>query len=640
MAPPAIGMGLPPGGEFDTATGDPLAGQEPQSPGNPAMTPDPFPVLDASQADPSPFNQADVAPVSEPEPVSPPPAGIPAGDPGSFSTYDPGNAIAAAPAMPRPTQTPPDFSSAEPAAPADPSITASAAPRDGIGAMADTLADRLPEGPRDVQLNLDVAMPPTANINLPMKAVVTLRNEGRDDAFDVVVRLPLPDGLEHIESSPPADAMEDDNRTLVWKWASLPTADSRTIDLSVKPLKAVPMDLVPRVSTVMAAKSRTAVQEPKLKIDLVGPSGEQLKGTNFDFQVTLRNVGNGPARAVNLIAGLSGGLQGYDEDGSLNDARRFELRIGDLSPGEVRGPFPLPVRADSQGPQTCTIKAESPDVVPETPVATKEVTVVAPKLTLDVVGPESRPVGSVAEYVVTIKNEGTTSATDVAVALFAPESGNPEVPGDAKYRQDPEKRLHSIYWRLPRLDKGESRQFRVPIRLDRIAIYTVEVAAHSDGFREPKDTPRDQQPTDVMGIADVKIVSVDRDDTVIDAGDTTRFEIRIRNDGSKEATNVKVDFFTNEWITVEKTDPPDASYNPENPVQHGFAPIDRLAPGVERTFVITVKAAKAPPSGQAVANFDVKVYWDDLPESAAVSSNSHVRIAEGQVARSPGTPPR
>jgi uncharacterized membrane protein len=274
------------------------------------------------------------------------------------------------------------------------------------------------------------------------------------------------------------------------------------------------------------------------------------------------------------------------------------------------------------------MRAESPDVAPEEPEETREVTVVAPKLSLDMQGPDRRPVGSVAEYVVTLKNEGTAAATEVAVGLFAPESGSPEIPKDAKYRQDPEKRIHSIYWRLPRLDKGETRQFRVPIRLDRIASYTVEVAAHSEGFREPKDTLREQYETDVVGIADVKIVEVGRKDVVIGEGDTTEFEIRIRNDGLKEATNVKVDFFTNEWLAVEKTDPADASYNPENPVHHGFAPIDRLPPGAERTYVVTVKAAKASPSGQVVANFDVKVYWDDIPESAAVSASSNLRIGE------------
>ncbi|WP_169980935.1 COG1361 S-layer family protein [Tautonia rosea] len=529
----------------------------------------------------------------------------------------------------RASVNPPAFSSAEP--PADPSIQTSAAPRDGIGAMAQSLGDRLSIGPREIGLNLDVAMPQTSNINLPMKAVMTLRNDGRDDAFDVEVRLPLPDGLEFLESSPQPDEQVDDGRILVWKWSSLGPSDTRSIDLTVKPLKAVPMDLVPRVTSVMAAKSRTTVQEPRLKIDLVGPNDDQVKGSEIDFSITVRNNGTGPARQVNLIATLTGGLKGYDHNGQLSDAPRFEQMIGDLAPGEVFGPVVLTVLADSKGMQNCTIEALSPDVVPATPVSAKPVNIVVPELVLDVVGPESRPVGSVAEYTVTITNQGTRFASDVAVALFAPESGVPDVPKDAKYRQDPDKRLHSIYWRIPRLDKGESRQFRVPIRLDRIALYTVEAAAHCEGFRDPRDTQRSQKTTEVMGIPDVKIVDVTRRDTVIDAGDTTEFEIRIKNIGSKEATNVFVDFYTNEWITVERTDPSNAKTSDENPYHHGFDPIDRLAPGADRTFIVTVKAQKA---GPAIANFDVHVYWEGIPDTAAVRSNNHVRIAEGQIARS------
>jgi hypothetical protein len=504
--------------------------------------------------------------------------------------------------------------------------------------MAQSLGDRFSEGPREIGLNLDVAMPQTSNINLPMKAVITLRNDGRDDAFDVVVRLPLPEGLEFLESSPQPDEQAEDGRMLIWSWSSLGPSDTRSIDLTVKPLKAVPMDIVPRVTSVMAAKSRTTVQEPRLKIDLVGPNDDQVKGSEIDFSVTVRNNGTGPARQVNLIATLTGGLKGYDHNGQLSDAPRFEQMIGDLAPGEVFGPVVLTVLADSKGMQNCTIEALSPDVVPATPVSAKPVNIVVPELVLDVVGPESRPVGSVAEYTVTISNQGTRYASDVAVALFAPESGVPDVPQDAKYRQDPDKRLHSIYWRIPRLDKGESREFRVPIRLDRIALYTVEAAAHCEGFREGRDTKRSQKTTEVMGIPDVKIVDVTRKDTVIDAGDSTEFEIRIKNIGSKEATNVFVDFYTNEWLSVERTDPPNDRTSDENPYHHGFdPPIDRLAPGADRTFIVTVKAQKP---GPAIANFDVHVFWEGLPETAAVRSNNHVRIAEGQVARSDSNAPK
>ncbi|WP_152050667.1 COG1361 S-layer family protein [Tautonia marina] len=651
----SLGSELPsdaPGIEFSELAAPPGVPQDsPAAPGFADAMPTPEPI-ESPELDSAPVFEvpndppADLGPPTDdpvfagatPEPQDAPPA------PAEAPVFDsPAPMQVEAPPAPasngsligRSPTDPPSFSSTEP--PADPSIRTSAAPQDGVGAMSQSLGDRFSEGPREIGLNLDVAMPQTSNINLPMKAVITLRNDGRDDAFDVVVRLPLPDGLEFLESSPQPDEQADDGRMLVWKWSSLGPSDTRSIDLTVKPLKAVPMDLVPRVMSVMAAKSRTTVQEPRLKIDLVGPNDDQVKGSEIDFSITVRNNGTGPARQVNLIATLTGGLKGYDHNGQLSDAPRFEQMIGDLAPGEVFGPVVLTVLADSKGMQNCTIEALSPDVVPATPVSAKPVNIVVPELVLDVIGPESRPVGSVAEYTVTITNQGTRYASDVAVALFAPESGVPDVPQDAKYRQDPDKRLHSIYWRIPRLDKGESREFRVPIRLDRIALYTVEAAAHCEGFREGRDTKRSQKTTEVMGIPDVKIVDVTRKDTVIDAGDTTEFEIRIKNIGSKEATNVFIDFYTNEWISVEGTDPPNARTSDENPYHHGFDPIDRLAPGADRTFIVTVKAQKP---GPAIANFDVHVYWEGIPDTAAVRSNNHVRIAEGQIARSDSNAPK
>ncbi|WP_158633595.1 DUF11 domain-containing protein [Tautonia sociabilis] len=643
--------------------GDPVFAAESGAIPPEAIGDDPAPVVDAANlGTSSPYNEADVAtdpgsgaldgspsePIfaSEPPAATPPTAPAVASEPNSLEPEPAANPMPPAvsssrPRMALPTPVPltPEFSAAGGPA-ADPRLQTSAAPPAGEATMADSLADRLPEGPRVVGLSLDVSQPPTSNINLPMDVVITLRNEGRDDAFDVLVRLPLPDGLEYVESSPPPDEQAPDGSSLSWRWASLPAGESRVIELTTTPRKAVPMDIVPRITSVMAAKSRTAVQEPKLKIDLVGPNGEVLKGSQFDFQVTVSNRGNGPARNVNLQANLTGGLQGYDLDGRLVDDRTFEMAIGTLEPNDVYGPIPLSVLAAGAGEQLCTIRATSPDVVPDTPAEEKKVNIVMPDLLLTVVGPDSRPVGSVAEYVITITNQGTAAATDVIVGFFAPESGTPDVPRDADYKQDPASRHHKIYWHLPRLDKGETREFRVPIRLDRIALYPVQVAAHSQGFTSEQDTRRGSKQTDVVGIPDVQIVSVTRKDPVIDFGDTTDFEIRIRNGGSKEATNVYVDFYTNEWIAVERTDPPDAKYDGNNPTHHGFPPIDRLAPGAERTFVVTVKAVKSPPAGRAVANFDVKIFWDGLDQATPVSSNNYVWIAEGQIARTPGGSPR
>ena len=501
------------------------------------------------------------------------------------------------------------------------------------GVIDVTLGDRLPEGPRSDALAVDVQAPQTFNVNLKMRAVVTVRNDGRDDALFVIVRLPLPAGVEFVESSPAPDRREDSDRTLAWDWGTLPAGAVRTIDLIVKPSEDGPVDLVAGVSSMLAAKARTAVQQPVLKIDQSGPTGEVIRGTTVDMNVVLQNVGSGPARDITLRATLSSGLQGFDENGEPCDARVFEQMIGSLDPNQSSQRLSLPVFAARDGDQTITIEAISDDVVPPAEKNTAPLTVVAPQLNVEVVGPDSRPVGSMAEYVITVTNTGSTAAHDVAVGAFAPLSGKLEpTPGDATIDADDAKGLHKIYWRLPRLDKGETKQFRLPIRLMKIQPYTVQIAANAQGPLEGTrlETERAMQSTAVSGIADVKVVDVIRRDQVVDVNGTTQFEIRIKNDGSTDAFGVQVDVLTSEKLQVVDSEPLIRS-NPQDPHHYGFdPPIDRLAPGAERNFTVTVKAIDP-----GIANLQVKVFWDGLDEALAVPTGSILRISEAPSGSTP-----
>ena len=638
--PGTMGIGLPDlgfdqGGDVSelppSGVGFVDLGNDPQEPpGSPPSPPaperfnDPIVPPEADPMAPDPFGQstAGYEPTPTQVPVSPAPAQVSA-----------------------PSQQPP------PSPRSDAELRTSAGPFGDDGPPEETpasrpafnagLADRLEPGPRAVGLELTVDLPPTANVNLPMPVTITLSNGGRDDVFNVEMWTPLPAGLEFIESSPPPDAHEQGQggSTLVWRWQSLGAGDRRTIEMTLRPTRAESIDIVPHATSEFATKSRTAIQAPKLKIDLVGPTGEVIKGQDLGFNVTVQNVGDGPARNITLSASLTGGLQGYDPDGRLSDARKFEQSIPDLKPGESYGPLPLNVLAAGDGPQSCTVTAISGDVEPATPPKSEQVHVVVPKLEIEIVGPSDRPVGSTAEYVVTVKNTGTAVARDVAVGVFVPVGATPTVPSDARSDPDYEKGLHKIYWRLDRLDKGGGlRQFRLPVKFEKIQPYTFAVAANAQGPREggPRmDTVRDQQVTQVAGIPDIKIVDVSRRDPFIDVGDETEFEIRIENIGSKEATGVGVDFQTSEMIEVVSTDPGDFGVIDQASNQYGFSPIDLLQPGVDQTFIVRVRARKP-----GVADFRVEVVWDGLPPEAAIRSGNILQISDGPVARGSATSPR
>lgn len=521
-------------------------------------------------------------------------------------------------------------------APYDPQVLpARADPASSTDASA-RLADLLPANRlRAASVNVLVEASREVNVNLPMTVTMTISNDGEDDVFDVVVRDPLPDHLEFVESSPPPVTTE--GGVFEWRWDALAAGSEQTIQLTVKPTRPGPLDHVPVVDLRTGAKARTTVLAPKLKVEQTGPSGEVLEGQYVDFNVIVTNVGNGAARDVTLLANISGGLQGFDEEGPT-DATSFERIIGTLGPSESVGPFPLRLLASDTGTQSCEVRAFSPDVRPEDdPIATSkvEITVTSPELDLAILGPSDRTVDSTADYVVRVSNLGDAPARDVRIGFYAPMSGTiVEALEASKVLENLAVNRHDIYWLLPRLDPGQSKEFRVTIRLEEIGNYIVQAATNAQGPR-PYDENDKRLPqidrqltTQVSGIADVQI-AVDRRHQVLDVGDDTVFEIRIKNVGTEDAKVVRVLFYVTKNLEVVQVDENQLSAqmneneNPDYPgmTESRFEVIDRLAQGAERVLYVRAVAKKP-----GTATFISKVHWEGHPEEIANRGSTFVRI--------------
>ena len=76
------------------------------------------------------------------------------------------------------------------------------------------------------------------------------------------------------------------------------------ITIKVQPTKTGPFDHVATVTFQTGCKSRTTVLKPRLKVDIVhNPSvGKVLKGQQVQFDVSIHNTGDGPARNVAIRA--------------------------------------------------------------------------------------------------------------------------------------------------------------------------------------------------------------------------------------------------------------------------------------------------------------------------------------------------
>lgn len=457
-------------------------------------------------------------------------------------------------------------------------------------------AEKLPEGRQEVAVSVEVLAPAVVNVMQTCTLKVVVKNRGAGDALGVVVRDELPDGLAFVDSQPATAA---NGQLLLWRIGTLPAGTEKVILVRVKPTRIGEFNHAATVTMVSGGRSRTLVQEPKLKVEQSVSPARVLKGRQVTFNVAVSNPGTGPARNVTVLARLSPGLK-HDQGEELKQV------IPVIKPGERIKLDLLTVDAVADGEQYCEVSAASPDVVEVAPEAKRldSVIVVAPKLAIAIEGPKTRYTGTPASYRITVSNPGSAPAKGIRVTAQLPASSGKVTPrNEAQY----DRYKHTLFWTTPQLEPGQSIDYSFEVLLGGVQLYQVAVEARGDHALVEKRTFE----TDVTGIADVDFQVKERL-RVVDAGETVTYEINIRNTGSREATNLLVNARLSKNLSNPETTGTEqsAQFNAQTNVVK-FPVIPRLAArDGEITLSIKVKAAEA-----GVATCKVGLMHDDLGDS-------------------------
>ncbi len=410
---------------------------------------------------------------------------------------------------------------------------------------------------------------------------------------------------------------------LHYQISNLPAGSERVIAIKVKPTKTGSYDHAATVKFETGCKSRTRVLQPKLKVDvLVNPTvGKVLKGQPVEFKVAVTNNGDAPARHVSIQAKLSPGLR-HDDSA---DKGEYETNLPELAPGQTETLDALVADALNDGLQSCTVTAESPDVVfsKEDGECTKEITVVAPKLQLTLDGPAERYTDTVADYTIKLDNPGTASARKVRILATLPVSGRlVKTPPEGRY----DSTTRRLSWALDLLEPGKPVVLPFQVRVGAAGSYDMIVEAVAEGALKAKD----RKNTDVKGIADVDLV-VSESKRVLDLGGTTLFQIRLRNYGTKEATNLEVIANLASNLKFEKAGGGSKDVTVEFSQQANavkFSKIEKLGPGKELLLGVQVSVAGETPK---LATCRVSLTHDDLSDKledmAAVKVTNQRRSA-------------
>lgn len=375
------------------------------------------------------------------------------------------------------------------------------------------------EGPQTPSIALQKQAPPEIQVNKPATFLIKVQNVGQVTAEDVTVYDRVPDGTRFLDASPQAERTHDN--ALIWRLGSMKPGEEKTISMELLPQREGEIGSVARVSFESQASVRTICTRPQLELQLTAPP-KVLIGQSIAVGIRISNPGTGAAEGVILEENVPDNFS-HPAGGEL------EFEVGTLRPGESRTTT-LTLHAEKAGIVNNVVNIRGAGNLARQEKVTIEV--VAPNLDVNINGPTKRFLERRADYAVALSNPGTAPARNVEMIAFL-HKGMKFIEANNQGQYDPQN--HAVHWSLEELPAGQqgsvslsvlpietgNQRLRVESRAD-LGLSTVE--AHD---------------VNVDGLASL---SFDVGDTAdpIEVGSDTVYQVRVVNQGSKAATNVKV----------------------------------------------------------------------------------------------------
>lgn len=443
--------------------------------------------------------------------------------------------------------------------------------------------ERSLEGPQQASLVIQKFAPPEIQVGKPAKFVVQVQNVGTRSADNVEIHDEVPHGTRLVSTSPRADVS---GSQILWQLGTLSAGEQRSVEVQVMPTEEGEIGSVASVTFAAPASVKTRCTMPQLAIRMTAPS-QVMIGEEQRVKIELRNPGSGDATGVMLY-------ENVPEEVRHEAGPTLEFEIGTLRPGEIRE-LELILLAEKAGEvlNTLTARADGNLQVQQQ----VEFEVIAPALEVDVVGPDRRYLERPATYQVTVSNPGTAAARDVEIVTKLPK-GMRFIRANNMGEYDAT--THAIYWSLAELPEGEQGTVELVAMPVEAGQQTLEV----EGRAQRGLTDQTKRQVLVEGLAAIMFEVKDKEDPIEVGGDTT-YEIRVVNQGSKAATNVRVAVNVPSGMQVLA-----ANGETRHVIESGgvlFEPLAQLAPKADSVFHVQVQGVR--PGDQRVT---VEVDTDDI----------------------------
>lgn len=456
------------------------------------------------------------------------------------------------------------------------------------------------EGPQTPQITVQKLLPEEVQVGKPALFRILVRNSGAITVPKLVVNEPIPWGVRVLRTNP--SAAQGTQGMLVWTLGPLKPGDESVLEAEVMPLQEGDLGSVTTVLIHTQASAKTKCTRPQLAVKTQLPP-QVMIGEEILVTMTVSNTGSGVATNVVLEEHVPPELQ-------HPAGNELENVLGDLKPGESRQ-VQLKLQAVRAGNAINRLIARADGNLRVEDQGT--IQVLAPQIEVAVDGPSRRFLDREAAYQISLTNRGTAPAKNVRLTASLA-AGLQFVRTNNAGSYDPT--THSVQWLLAELPIG--RTGTVELVVNPIAAGEQDLVC---SVQDDLGVSAEKRLTVLVeGISALHFQVADTKDPVA-VGMETTYEIRVVNQGTKEATNVQVMAIFPDGIRPLAGEGPVPNTVNGNEVL--FGKLSRLAPKGEA--VLRVRCQAVAPGDQRIR---VQILSDDIrlpvtkEESTQVYSDS------------------
>lgn len=425
------------------------------------------------------------------------------------------------------------------------------------------------EGQQVPQITIEKTAPQEVQVGKAARFELHLRNTGTVVAQGVEVHDFVPEGTQFVAANPPATP--NARGELIWTLGALKPGDESTIEVELTPITEGEVGSVAFVTLRAEAGARSRVTRPDLTLQVTSAK-QVMIGGDVQLSIKVGNPGTGPATGVVLEEHVPQGLK-------HTAGAELEFEVGTLKPGETRD-LELTLTAAQAGRVVNQLVVRADGNLHEQ--AQCELEVIAPALAITMDGPSKRYLERQATYTVSVSNPGTAPAKDVELVTRLPK-GLKFVKANNAGHYDAQ--AHAVVWSLEELPPEETGT----VMLTAIPVEPGEQVLRAEGRAKQNLADEEVQRTVVEGLAALLFEVIDIADPIEVKGET-QYQIRVMNQGSKAADNVRLAALLPPELKFVSAD--GATRHANKGQQVIFEPLSRLAPKADATYRIVVQGVK------------------------------------------------